>query len=144
MFLATDTRLDRKVALKVLPDSFARDKERLARFAREAQVLASLNHSNIAAIYGLEESGDTRALVLELIEGETLAERLRRGPLLPVHEAIEIALQIAQALEAAHEKGIIHRDLKPANVKSAMARSRCWILDWRSSWKARATRRNRS
>ena len=104
------------MALKVLPDVFADDPERLARFQREARVLASLNHPNIASIYGLEESGDTRALVLELVEGPTLAERIAQGAI-PVEEALPIAKQIADALEAAHEAGVIHRDLKPANVK---------------------------
>jgi serine/threonine-protein kinase len=109
-------RLKREVALKILSESFATDPDRLARFQREAEVLASLNHPNIAAIYGIEESNGTRALVMELVEGETLAERIARGPL-PVDEAMFIAKQIAEALEAAHEHGIIHRDLKPANVK---------------------------
>ena len=116
VYRATDTSLDRQVAIKVLPDAFASDAERLARFEREAKVLASLNHPNIGAIYGLEKSGDTRALVLELVEGPTLAERIKQGPI-PVDEALSIAKQIAEALEAAHEQGIIHRDLKPANVK---------------------------
>src|SRR5436853_7754270 len=109
---ATDTKLNRDVAIKVLPDSFAGDPDRLARFTREAQLLASLNHPNIAAIYGVEE----RALVLELVEGPTLAERIAAGPV-PVEEALPIARQIAEALEYAHDRGIIHRDLKPANVK---------------------------
>ena len=109
---ARDTKLGRDVALKVLPDVFADDPERLARFQREARVLASLNHPNIASIYGLEESGDTRALVLELVEGPTLAERIAQGAI-PVDEALPIARQIAEALEAAHEAGVIHRDLKP-------------------------------
>ncbi len=104
------------MALKVLPDAFTADPDRLARFEREAKVLASLNHPNIGAIYGLEKSGDTRALVLELVEGPTLADRIKRGPI-PLDEALPIAKQIAEALEAAHEKGIIHRDLKPANIK---------------------------
>ncbi len=116
VYRATDTTLHRDVALKVLPDAFAEDSERLARFQREAQVLASLNHPNIAAIYGLEKSGDTRALVLELVEGPTLQDRIAKGPI-PLDEALPIARQIAEALEAAHEQGIIHRDLKPANVK---------------------------
>ena len=106
----------RDVALKVLPDAFTADPDRLARFEREAKVLASLNHPNIGAIYGLEKSGDTRALVLELIEGPTLADRIKRGPI-PIDEALPIAKQIAEALEAAHEQAIIHRDLKPANIK---------------------------
>ena len=116
VYRARDTKLDRDVALKVLPDLFADDPERLARFQREARVLASLNHPNIASIYGLEESGDTRALVLELVEGPTLAERIAQGAI-PIDEALPIAKQIADALEAAHEAGVIHRDLKPANIK---------------------------
>jgi eukaryotic-like serine/threonine-protein kinase len=116
VYRARDTRLHRDVALKVLPDLFARDPDRLARFEREAQVLATLNHPNIAAIHGLEESNGIRALVLELVEGPTLADRLTHGPI-PLNEALAIARQIAEALEAAHEHGVIHRDLKPANVK---------------------------
>ena len=116
VYRATDTTLHRDVALKVLPDAFAEDAERLARFQREAQVLVSLNHPNIASIHGLEQSGDTRALVLELVEGPTLQDRIAKGPI-PLDEALSIARQIAEALEAAHEQGIIHRDLKPANVK---------------------------
>ena len=116
VYRARDTTLDRNVAIKVLPDAFASDPERLARFEREAKVLASLNHPNIGAIYGLEKSGDTRALVLELVEGPTLADRIKQGPI-PLDEALPIAKQIADALEAAHEAGVIHRDLKPANVK---------------------------
>ena len=113
---ARDTKLDRDVALKILPEAFASDPDRLARFQREAQVLASLNHPGIAAIYGLEESDDTRALVLELVEGPTLADRIAQGAI-PLDEALPIAKQIAEALEAAHEAGVIHRDLKPANIK---------------------------
>ena len=116
VYRATDTKLNRDVALKVLPEEFARDADRMARFKREAQVLASLNHPNIAAIYGLEEADGIRCLVLELVEGPTLAERIQEGAI-PLKEALNIARQIAEALEAAHEKGIIHRDLKPANVK---------------------------
>ncbi len=116
VYRARDSKLNREVALKVLPDAFARDPERLARFEREAQLLASLNHPNIAAIHGLEEANRVRYLVLELAPGKTLAERLAAGPL-PVEDALSIGRQIAEALEAAHEKGIIHRDLKPANVK---------------------------
>ena len=116
VYRAHDTKLGRDVALKVLPDLFADDPERLARFQREARVLASLNHPNIASIYGLEESEGVRALVLELVEGPTLAERIAQGAI-PVEEALPIAKQIADALEAAHEAGVIHRDLKPANVK---------------------------
>ena len=113
---ATDTQLNRQVALKILPDAFASDPDRLARFQREAQILASLNHPNIAAIYGIEESEGTRALVLELVEGPTLADRISKGPV-PLDEALPIAKQIAEALEAAHEAGVIDRDLKPANIK---------------------------
>ncbi len=135
VFRAKDQKLGRDVAIKVLPEEFARDAERVARFQREAKLLASLNHPNIAAIYGLEESGGTSFLVMELVEGQTLAEhiagqtsdfakassgkladRIRAG-LIPVEEALKLALQIAEALEAAHEKGVIHRDLKPANIK---------------------------
>src|SRR5579864_6725078 len=117
VYRARDLKLNRDVALKVLPDAFASDPERLARFEREAHTLAALNHPNIAAIYGVEESGGVRALVMELVEGETLAERITAGPV-PISEALAIARQIAVALEAAHEHGIIHRDLKPANVKA--------------------------
>src|SRR5438552_1300609 len=116
VYRARDTKLNRDVAIKVLPDLFAADPERLARFEREAQVLASLNHPHIAAIYGLEEAGGVRALILELVEGETLADHIARGPI-PLDEAMPIARQVAEALEAAHEQGIIHRDLKPANIK---------------------------
>jgi eukaryotic-like serine/threonine-protein kinase len=116
VYRARDTRLKREVAIKILPESFASDPDRLARFQREAEVLASLSHPNVAGIYGLEESDGVRALVMELVEGETLAERITRGPI-PVEEALPIAKQIAEALEAAHEQGIIHRDLKPANIK---------------------------
>ena len=116
VYRARDTRLNRDVALKVLPEAFLLDADRLARFEREAQVLASLNHPNIGAIYGLEDSNGTRALVLELVEGPTLADRIARGPV-PLDEALPIARQIAEALEAAHELGIIHRDLKPASIK---------------------------
>ena len=116
VYRARDTKLDRDVALKVLPLAFTDDPDRLARFEREAKVLASLNHPNIGHIYGLEEAEGQKALVLELVEGPTLAERIKQGPI-PVDEALPIAKQIAEALEAAHEQGIIHRDLKPANVK---------------------------
>ena len=116
VYRAIDTKLDRDVALKILPEAFANDAERLARFQREAKVLASLNHPNIAAIHGLEESGDSPALVLEYVPGPTLQDRIAKGPI-PLDEALPIARQIAEALEAAHEQGIIHRDLKPANVK---------------------------
>ena len=116
MYRARDTKLDRDVALKVLPQAFTDDPDRLARFERESKVLASLNHPNIGHIYGLEEAEGQKALVLELVEGPTLADRIERGPI-PVDEALPIAKQIAEALEAAHEQGVIHRDLKPANVK---------------------------
>ena len=115
VYRARDTTLQRDVALKVLTESVVRDAERLARFRREAQVLAALNHPNIAAIYGVEESAGTPALVLELVEGQTLADRLARGAM-PLDEALPIAAQIVEALEAAHAQGIVHRDLKPANV----------------------------
>src|ERR1700752_5333037 len=116
VYRARDARLNRDVALKVLPEIFSKDAERMARFEREAQVLASLNHPNIAALYGLEESNGIRALVMELVEGPTLAHRIGGGAI-PLEEALRIAQQIADALQAAHEKGIVHRDLKPANVK---------------------------
>ena len=116
VYQATDTKLNRQVALKILPEAFATDPDRLARFQREAQVLASLNHPGIAAIYGLEDSEDTKALVLELVEGPTLADRIAQGPI-SLDEALPIAKQIAEALEAAHEAGVIHRDLKPVNIK---------------------------
>ena len=116
VYRARDTKLDRDVALKVLPQAFTDDPDQLARFEREAKVLASLNHPNIGHIYGLEEAEGQRALVLELVEGSTLADRIAQGPI-PVDEALPIAKQIAEALEAAHEQGVIHRDLKPANIK---------------------------
>ena len=116
VYQATDTKLQREVALKVLPQAFTDDPDRLARFEREATVLASLNHTNIGHIYGLEEAEGQKALVLELVEGPTLADRIAQGPI-PIDEALPIAKQIAKALEAAHEQGVIHRDLKPANIK---------------------------
>src|SRR5512147_377422 len=115
VYVADDLSLDRKVALKFLPDAFTGDPERMARFEREAKLLASLNHPNIAAIYGLEQAEGKRFIVMELVEGETLAQRLSKGAL-PIDEALGICKQIAAGLEAAHEKGVIHRDLKPANV----------------------------
>jgi serine/threonine protein kinase/Tol biopolymer transport system component len=118
VYRARDTKLNREVALKVLPERFAPDPDRSARFTRESQLLATLNHPNIGAIYGIEESNGTQALVLELVDGPTLADRIARGPI-PLHEALTIARQIADAVEAAHEKGIIHRDLKPSNIKIA-------------------------
>ena len=119
VFRAKDLHLGREVALKVLPEGFTQDPERLARFEREARLLAQLNHPNIASIYGLEESAGTRALVMELVEGPTLAERLESGPL-PFNESLSVSLQIAHALEEAHEKGIVHRDLKPQNIKASI------------------------
>ena len=116
VYRAKDTKLNREVAIKVLPESFALDADRVARFTREAQVLASLNHPNIAAVYGIEESGSTRALVMELVDGEDLSAHIARGPI-ALSEALPIARQIADALEAAHEQGIVHRDLKPQNIK---------------------------
>src|SRR5262249_6243332 len=116
VYRATDTRLKRQVAIKILPAALASDPDRLARFQREAEVLASLNHPHIAAVYGLEDTTGVKALVMELVEGPTLADRITHGPI-PFDEALPIARQIADALEAAHEQGIVHRDLKPANVK---------------------------
>jgi eukaryotic-like serine/threonine-protein kinase len=128
VFRAHDTRLQRDVALKLLPDQFATDSDRLSRFQREAQVLASLNHPNIAQIYGLEQAGLLNCIVMELVEGETLADRLKRGSL-PIDDATQIARQIVEALEAAHERGIVHRDLKPANIKLAPDR-KVKVLDF--------------
>ena len=118
VYRARDTKLERDVAIKVLPEEFARDQERLERFTREARLLAQLNHTNIATLYGLEELDGRQFLVMELVEGETLAERIARGPI-PGNEddAIALFVQIAKGVEAAHEKGIIHRDLKPPNIK---------------------------
>src|SRR3954454_7405042 len=116
VYRATDTVLKRQVALKVLSPDVANDPERVARFQREAEVLASLNHPNIAHLYGLERTGGTLALVMELVEGATLADRIAQGAI-PLDEALPIAKQIAEALETAHDQGIIHRDLKPANIK---------------------------
>jgi eukaryotic-like serine/threonine-protein kinase len=117
VYRATDTKLKREVALKILPEVFAQDAERMARFEREAQLLASLNHPHIASIYGLEDfPGGIRALVMELVPGPMLAERIATGPI-PLRAALPLANQIAEGLEYAHEHGVIHRDLKPANVK---------------------------
>src|ERR1700680_2185642 len=120
VYRARDTPLNRDVAIKVLPEVFANDADRMARFEREARVLAALNHPHIAAIYGVEESNSRRALVMELVDGPTLADRIAdrigAGPI-PLDEALAIAKQIAEALEYAHDKGVIHRDLKPANIK---------------------------
>ena len=128
VYRATDSNLKREVAIKVLPSAFVEDKERLARFEREAQLLAQLQHPNIAAIYGLEEAAGGRALVMELVEGPTLAERLEHGAL-PLAESVAIARRIAEALEAAHAKGIVHRDLKPQNVKASLD-GRVKVLDF--------------
>src|SRR5215469_18480284 len=116
VYRARDLKLKREVAIKILPEEFSRDADRVSRFQREAEVLASLNHPNIAGIHDLAEANGSRYLVLELVEGETLGERLKRGPI-PLDEALVIAQQIANALDAAHERGIVHRDLKPANIK---------------------------
>src|SRR5215475_12958859 len=116
VYQATDMKLGRSVAIKFLPEAFSHDSERVARFQREARVLASLNHPGIAAIYGVEEIDGRHFLVMELVPGETLADQIKRGAI-PIEEALPIAKQIAEALEEAHEKGIIHRDLKPANIK---------------------------
>jgi len=129
VYQAHDTKLGRDVAIKVLPEAFAHDPERLSRFQREAKMLAALNHPNIATIHGLEQSGGTSYLVMELVSGETLAERIKRENAVPIEEALAIAKQIAEALEAAHEKGIIHRDLKPANVK-VTAEGKVKVLDF--------------
>src|ERR1700686_1535111 len=117
VYKARDTKLGRDVAIKALPEAFAHDPDRLSRFQREAKLLASLNHPNIATIHGLEDSNGTSYLVMEMVPGDTLAQRIKRDGAVPVEEALAIAKQIAEALEAAHEKGIIPRDLKPANVK---------------------------
>ena len=116
VYQATDSKLGRSVAIKLLPEAFTHDAERASRFEREARVLASLNHPNIATIHGVEESSGRKFLVMELVSGETLAEKIKRGAI-PLDESLGIATQIAEALEAAHEKGVIHRDLKPANIK---------------------------
>ena len=144
VYRANDTHLKRAVAIKVLPASVACDADRLARFQREAEVLAALNHPNIAAIYGLEKTPELTALVMELVEGEDLSQRIGRGAM-PLDEALPIARQIAEALEAAHEQGIIHRDLKPQNIKvkaDGARRSSTSGSPRRSTrWPARAARR---
>jgi serine/threonine-protein kinase len=128
VYRARDTRLNRDVALKILPDAFALDPERLARFQREAQILATLNHPHIAGIYGLEESGGVRFLALEFVDGGTLAARLAAGPM-PIDDALAMALEILDAIEAAHDRGIVHRDLKPANI-ALTSDCRVKILDF--------------
>jgi serine/threonine-protein kinase len=120
VYAAHDTRLKRTVALKVMPATFAQDADRLARFHRESEVLAALNHPNIAQVFGLEDSDSGPAIAMEFVDGPTLADRLRQGPL-PVDDVLTIARQIAEAIEYAHERGVIHRDLKPANIKLTAA-----------------------
>src|ERR1700680_3978003 len=129
VYQAHDTKLGRDVAIKVLPEAFAHDPDRLSRFQREAKMLAALNHPAIATIYGLEQSSGTSYLVMELVSGETLQQRLARRGRLPIEEALGLCRQIAEALEAAHDKGIIHRDLKPANVK-VTPEGRIKVLDF--------------
>src|SRR5262252_115431 len=116
VYRARDLKLKREVAVKILPDEFSRDADRVSRFQREAEALAALNHQNIGTIYDIQQIGESRFLILELVEGQTLQEKLRQGPI-PVEEALPIARQIAEALEAAQERGVVHRDLKPANIK---------------------------
>ena len=151
VFRATDAKLKRQVAIKILPPALAGDPDRLARFQREAEVLASLNHPNIAGIYGLEESPSTHsagsgqagvtALVMELVEGDDLSQRIARGAI-PLEDALPIARQIADALEAAHEQGIIHRDLKPANIKvRADGTVKCWTSVSPRRWRPPRVRR---
>ncbi len=125
VYRAKDTKLGREVAIKLLLEEVSQDAERLARFEREARVLASLNHNNIASLHAFERDGDTSFLVMELVEGETLADRIKRGAI-PVDEALPLFLQIAEGLEAAHEKGVIHRDLKPGEHQG---RYRWWRED---------------
>ena len=133
VYRARDLRLGRDVALKVLPEAFARDVDRMVRFEREAKVLASLNHPNIASIYGLEESNGTRALVMELVEGSTLAERIKQGPL-PLDEALALAKQIADGLEYAHERGIIHRDRRGPWHRHQCSRRKSWLSHRGCAW----------
>src|SRR5215467_3057424 len=116
VYRGRDSKLKRDVAIKVLPEAFVHDPERLARFEREAEVLATLNHPNIAGVYGFEESPEANGIVLEFVDGQTLADRIARGPI-PIDDVLPIARQIVEAMIAAHEQGIIHRDLKPANIK---------------------------
>ena len=129
MYQATDTKLGRSVAIKLLPEAFARDAERVARFQREARLLAALNHPNIATLYGTEQAGGKHFLVMELVEGDTLRDRIARDGAVPVEETLKIASQIAEALEHAHEKTIIHRDLKLANIK-VTPEGRVKVLDF--------------
>jgi serine/threonine protein kinase len=143
VYRAHDAKLGRDVAIKVLPPMFTADHERLARFESEARMLAAVNHPHIGAIYGLENAGGAPALVLELVDGETLADRLRRGPI-PPRDALTIARQIADALDAAHRKGIVHRDLKPANIK-VTPEGLVKVLDfgWPKRWRVRSPRLRR-
>ena len=129
VYRATDTTLGRQVAIKILPDALASDPDRVTRFEREAKTLGSLNHPHIAAIYGFEKSAGVHALVMELVEGEDLSQRIARGAV-PLDEALPIAKQLAEALEAAHEQGIIHRDLKPANIKITPAGANEPLVNW--------------
>ena len=142
VYRARDPRLGREVAIKLLPDAFADDPERLARFEREAKLLASLQHANIAVLHGLEEAGGRRFLVMQCVEGESLAQRLARGPV-PLAETLEVMGAIAAALEAAHESGIVHRDLKPGNVMVTPGGD-VRVLDFGSPRAARARRRRRT
>ena len=130
VYQAHDTKLRRDVAIKVLPEAFAHDADRLSRFRREAQLLAALNHPNIATIYGLEDSNGTSYLVMELVPGETLAQRIKRDGAVPVEEALTIAKQIAEALEAAHEKGIIHRDSEARQCVKLTPEGKVKVLDF--------------
>ena len=142
VYRARDTRLKRDVAIKVLPEAFSRDPDRLARLQREAEVLATLNHPNIAAIYGFEETPHASGIVMELVEGPTLGDRIAHGPV-PIDEALAIAKQIADALDAAHDKNIIHRDLKPTNVKVSRAeRSKSSTSVW-PRWRMPSPREGR-
>ena len=132
IYLAEDTNLNRQIAIKVLPALFGTDPERQARFEREAKLLAMLNHPNLATVYGFESAESRRFLVMEMVEGETLTEQIARGPI-PLDEALDICRQVAQGMEAAHEKGIVHRDLKPANIKITPD-GKVKILDYRAWW----------
>jgi serine/threonine protein kinase len=138
VYLALDTKLDREVALKVVPEKFASDPGRLARFEREAKSIAALNHPNIVTIHSIEEDQGVHFLTMELVQGKSLAEIVPRGGM-PLAQVLTIAESLTSALAAAHERGIIHRDLKPANVM--MTGSRCWISVWRNSFRTRHSRR---